>query len=527
VSWRIHLHWLENTSLTEASYAGDRGHTYAFYSIARDNAGNSQPIPTGAQATTRVAGGTPVLSINTPLALNEGATATISNGLLNVTDVDNTPAELTYTITDLPDNGTLSLNGTVLTLGGSFTQADLNNGHLSYQHNGSETIQDAFKFTLADPTGNTLGETTFGIGINPVNDAPIANADKILILAEDAAPIALGITAPTDAENNLLTITVTAIPDVAKGQVLLGNSTAVALNQTLSITELQQLVFTPVANANGTAGTFSYTVNDGNGGTATQSVTLNITPVNDAPVVNANKTLTLAEDASPLALGITAPTDVDNDILTIKVDGIADPTKGQIRLANGTPVSVNQILSITELQQLVFAPVANANGAAGTFSYTVNDGNGGTATQAVTLNITPVNDAPVASSDAATTNANTPLNLSAATLLANDTDIDGDTLRLSNVSSAINGTATINASGNVVFTPTPGFSGIGSFNYTVSDGSTTSTATVTITVIDPPLILQGTTKNDTLTGKSGNDQLYGNAGNDTLVGGLGNDTYCR
>jgi Bacterial Ig domain/RTX calcium-binding nonapeptide repeat (4 copies) len=174
-------------------------------------------------------------------------------------------------------------------------------------------------------------------------------------------------------------------------------------------------------------------------------------------------------------------------------------------------------LSITELQQLVFAPIANANGAAGIFSYTVNDGNGGTATQSVTLNITPVNDAPLASSDAATTNANTPLTLSAATLLANDTDIDGDTLQLSNVSSAINGSVTINASGNVVFTPTSGFSGIGSFNYTVSDGSATSTATVTSTIIDPPLTLQGTTKNDTLTGKSGNDQLYGNAGNDTYI----------
>jgi Ca2+-binding RTX toxin-like protein len=84
-------------------------------------------------------------------------------------------------------------------------------------------------------------------------------------------------------------------------------------------------------------------------------------------------------------------------------------------------------------------------------------------------------------------------------------------------SCAINVSVTINASGNVVFTPTPGFSGIGSFSYTVSDGSTTTIATVTITVIDPPLTLQGTTKNDTLTGKSGNDQLYGNAGNDTYI----------
>jgi Ca2+-binding RTX toxin-like protein len=218
--------------------------------------------------------------------------------------------------------------------------------------------------------------------------------------------------------------------------------------------------------------------------------------------------------------------------------------QGVICLANGTPVSVNQTLTIAELQQLVFAPVANANGAAGSFSYTVNDRNGGTASQTVALNITPVNDAPVGLNDTATTNANTPLIVSAATLLANDTDIDGDILSLSAVSNAINGSVAIDSSGNVVFTPTPGFSGIGSFNYTVSDGSSTGTATVTVTVKPiPPVILQGTSKNDTLTGGSGNDQLYGNAGNDklignagndlldggtgidTLIGGLGNDTY--
>jgi RHS repeat-associated protein len=515
--------WLENTSLTEATYAGEGGHTYAFYSIAHDNAGNSQASPTSPQATTRVVGSAPVLSTNGILTLNEGATATLASSILQATDADNTPAELVYQITNLPDNGILLLNGNALALGSSFTQANLDNGNIAYQHNGGETTQDTFKFTLADPTGNALSETTFSIAVNPVNDAPIANADKALILLEDAAPLALGITTPTDAENDPLTITIAALPNAAAGQIRLGNGTAVSLNQTLSISELQQLVFAPAANANEAAGAFRYTVNDGNGGTATQTVTLAITPVNDAPVVNADKTLTLLEDAEPVALGITAPTDVDGDALTITVNALVDPSKGIIRLANGTSVAVNQALSLSELQQLVFVPVANANGAAGVFRYTVNDGNGGTATQTVTLAITPVNDAPVALGDTATTNANTPLTLSAATLLANDTDIEGDSLSLSGVSNAINGTVTLNASGNAVFTPTPGFSGTGSFNYTVTDGSSTGTATVTITVIDPPLILQGTTKNDSLTGKSGNDQLYGNAGNDTLIGNAGDD----
>jgi Subtilase family/SdrD B-like domain/CARDB/RTX calcium-binding nonapeptide repeat (4 copies) len=49
--------WLTATGLTESTYTGLAGHTYEFYSVATDNAGNSQIIPTEAQATIRVAGG--------------------------------------------------------------------------------------------------------------------------------------------------------------------------------------------------------------------------------------------------------------------------------------------------------------------------------------------------------------------------------------------------------------------------------------------------------------------------------------
>jgi Ca2+-binding RTX toxin-like protein len=626
--------WLTDTTLTESTFVGQPGHTYSFYSIARDNAGNVQTKPTSAQATIKVNSQAPVLSLNQSLTLDEASQFVITNSLLQITDADSSSSNLYYRIEHLPINGQLLLNGFDLYVSDLFTQADVDQGLLSYQHNGSETNADHFTFTVVDEAGNALPEAIFNINVNsvndspiananksvvvdedaqptplgitapidaegdsliitvaaipdagkgsisisggsalsinqtlsvteleqltfvpnsnanglagifsyivsdgkgghatqsialditPVNDAPIANADKTLILLEDAAPLALGITAPIDAENDPLTITVTALPNAAAGQIRLGNGTAVSLNQTLSISELQQLVFASATNANGAAGAFRYTVNDSNGGTATQTVALDITPVNDAPVVNADKTLTLFEDAASTSLGITAPTDVDGDALTITVSALVDPSKGVIHLANGTSVSLNQTLSLTEIQQLIFAPVANVNGAAGSFRYTVNDGNGGTATQAVTLDITPVNDAPVAFADTATTNANTPLILSPATLLANDTDIEGDILRLSGVSNAINGTVALNASGNAVFTPTPGFSGIGSFNYTITDGSSTGTATVTITVIDPSIILQGTTKNDTLTGKSGNDQLYGNAGNDTLIGNAGDD----
>jgi Ca2+-binding RTX toxin-like protein len=408
--------WLEKTTLTEAQFIGQAGHSYSFYSIARDNVGNVEVIPTNTQTSTKVTGKLPVLAANSPLTLDEGSTATITNNLLQVTDADNTSTQLVYRIADLPDNGILQLNDTNLKLGDTFTQADLNNGLVTYQHNGSETTQDRFDFTLTDTAGNSINQKTFSININPVNDAPILQANKILNLLEDINPVALGISAPTDAENDSLTITVNAIPN---------------------------------------------------------------------------------------------------------------SSKGEIRLANGNVVTANQTLTASELQQLTFKPILNANGNAGSFSYTVNDHHGGSASQTITLDITPVNDAPTAIADSALTNCNTPLVITPTTLLANDSDVDGDTLSLIGVKNPTNGSVVLDPNGNVIFTPNANFSGTASFDYTLSDSNnTTTTATVTVTVNplnEPPVTLTGTNGNDTLTGKSGDDKLYGKAGNDTLIGKAGND----
>ncbi len=113
-------------------------------------------------------------------------------------------------------------------------------------------------------------------------------------------------------------------------------------------------------------------------------------PVNHPPDANPNKTITLLQDAQPTALGITVPTDIDGDPLTLTIDSIPDSTKGKILLSDGTALVVGSSLTTDQLTKLVFVPAAKANGAAGTFSYTVSDGRGGTDTQAVTFNITPI-----------------------------------------------------------------------------------------------------------------------------------------
>ncbi|MEJ5992774.1 tandem-95 repeat protein, partial [Ramlibacter sp. PS3R-8] len=118
-----------------------------------------------------------------------------------------------------------------------------------------------------------------------------------------------------------------------------------------------------------------------------------------------------------------------------------------------------------------------------TFEYTVSDGNGGTDTATVTVNVTAANDAPTANDDSFSTAEDTPVVMTTASLLANDTDPDtGNTLAVTAVSNPVGGTVTL-VGGNVTFTPNANFTGTASYDYTVSDGNGgTSTATVTINV---------------------------------------------
>jgi hypothetical protein len=110
------------------------------------------------------------------------------------------------------------------------------------------------------------------------NRPPVADPDKTLTLLEDAAPTSLGIMAATDLDGDPLTILVELIPDATKGQVRLSDGTVVSNGASLTLAQLTTLVFAPSANANGSAGTFRYRVEDGRGGTAAQTITINITP---------------------------------------------------------------------------------------------------------------------------------------------------------------------------------------------------------------------------------------------------------
>ncbi|MDA7419398.1 cadherin-like domain-containing protein, partial [Tritonibacter multivorans] len=204
--------------------------------------------------------------------------------------------------------------------------------------------------------------------------------------------------------------------------------------------------YTPDADYNGDD-SFTYTVEDGFGGSDTATVNLTVTPVNDAPVAE-DDTATTPEDTPVIIDVLGNDSDVDGDDLTVTA---ASSPNGDVTInPDGT---------------LTFTPDENYNGPA-EITYTVEDGEGGSDEGTVTVDVTPVNDAPVAEDDTATTPEDTPIIID---VLGNDSDVDGDDLTVTAASSP-NGDVTINPDGTLTFTPDENYNGPAEITYTVEDG---------------------------------------------------------
>jgi hypothetical protein len=207
---------------------------------------------------------------------------------------------------------------------------------------------------------------------------------------------------------------------------------------------------------------------------------------NVAPVALDQQVVT-PEDTS-VALTLTA-SDANGDALTFSV--VSGPSNGSL---SGTAPS------------LTYTPAANYFGP-DSFTFRASDGTLESNVATVSINLTSVNDAPVANPDSATAQQNG----AAVTIavLANDTDVEGDTLSVTAVTQPANGTAAV-ASPNVTYKPALNFTGVDTFTYTVSDGhGGTAVGTVTVVVDggadDYGFIgLQDPWKGDSTTTKAGN-----------------------
>ncbi len=165
-----------------------------------------------------------------------------------------------------------------------------------------------------------------------------------------------------------------------------------------------------------------------------------------------------------------------------------DPDGGTLSVASYNAVTYG-VLVVTAAGDLTYTPPPDYSGDQST-TYWLSDGQGGLTLGFLTLHVVPVNDPPDAADDTVDATEDTPAAIAAGFLLANDTDVDGDTLVISAVSDPSAGSVDV-AAGTVTFTPTPESCGTGSFSYEVSDGhGGTDVASVAVAVAcvnDPPV----------------------------------------
>ncbi|MFN7156566.1 MAG: midcut-by-XrtH protein [Acidovorax sp.] len=247
---------------------------------------------------------------------------------------------------------------------------------------------------------------------------------------------------------------------------LAGASATVAGHGTLSMQSNGAFVFnaaTPFTGVSPLAVT--YTVHAGASSTLSITV-IPAVPVNQTPVAN-NDVANVNEGDSVTVVVRANDTDADGDSLVVA--GISQGANGSVVIdaITGNPI---------------YTPNA---GFVGTdqFTYSINDGHGGTATATVTVTVNALgNRPPVAVNDAVSAFTNTAVIISVSALLSNDTDPDGDVLSILSVQTAVNGSVSL-VGGNVVFTPANGYEGSASFSYTVQDTlGATSTASVAVQV---------------------------------------------
>nr|WP_322523598.1 tandem-95 repeat protein [Vibrio parahaemolyticus] len=296
-------------------------------------------------------------------------------------------------------------------------------------------------YTVTD--GALTDQATVKVTVNAVNDTPVVEsniADQAL--AEDFTPYTIDLnTAFSDVDNvdGELTFSVSGNSNI---QVAIVNGIA---------------TITPTADWNGSE-TLTFTATDPSGESISQTVNFTVAPVADIVA----DSVTVVEDTATI-IKVLGNDTFEGDDKVVSLDTNNGP-------ANGT-VSINPDGSVT------YTPNDNYHGT-DSFTYIVTSG-GVSESTTVNVDVTPVNDAPVAKDDIATTQEDTAVTIDA---LPNDTDADGDKLSIESASvPKEQGTVEV-VDGKLVFTPAENFNGDAEITYTVTDGQLTDEAKVTVTV---------------------------------------------
>ncbi|WP_228001237.1 tandem-95 repeat protein, partial [Vibrio parahaemolyticus] len=357
-------------------------------------------------------------------------------------NTDTVVATLTVRDTDTPEEQlTVSLennsNGYFVLVG---NEVKLTQAGVDAVNNDELNLKDlTISASVSDGVNPTASDSDSLI-VNRVNDAPtVENAIADQVLSEDFASYTIDLNDAFKDSDSALNFSVS------------GNS-----NVLVSI-ENGIATISPTADWNGSE-TLTFTATDPSGESISQTVNFTVAPVAD---IVADKA-TVVEDTSTV-IKVLGNDTFEGDGKVVSLDTNNGP-------ANGT-VSVNPDGSVT------YTPNDNYHGT-DSFTYIVTSG-GVSESTTVSVDVTPVNDAPVAKDDIATTQEDTVVTID---VLPNDTDVDGDKLSIQSATvPEAQGKVEI-VDGKLVFTPAENFNGDAEITYTVTDGQLTDEAKVTVTV---------------------------------------------
>jgi large repetitive protein len=432
------------------------------------------PLP--AQCDTALVVITVTSTPNTAPIANRDDVSTVSNSALpigvlgNDTDADGNINPASVTVTKQPKNGTTIVNPL--------------NGAITYTPTTGFAGKDTLIYQVCDSGTPALCDTALVvITVNGVNTLPIANRDNAT--TNEDVLVSINVVASNDnfggdgASNTAITIT--KLP--SKGTATVNN------NGTPTNPADDKIDYLPAANVNG-VDTLIYQICDSNGDCDTALVVINITPINDAPIANRNDVLT-AKNTMVTANVLANDTDIDGAIDPASLAVIENPKSGTYIINPDKTISYTPNNNFTGTDTLVYRVCDT-----GTPMPAQCD------TALVVFTVTGTNDAPLANTDIASVDEDTPLIIS---VLVNDTDTEGvNPTTVTVTTPPKNGTAIPNANGTITYTPNPNFAGTDTLIYQVCDLGTPTlcdTAKVIITVkpINDPIVAN---RNDATTVKN-------------------------
>ncbi|WMN84273.1 tandem-95 repeat protein [Vibrio parahaemolyticus] len=357
-------------------------------------------------------------------------------------NTDTVVASLTVRDTDTPeDQLTVSLennsNGYFVLVG---NEVKLTQAGVDAVNNDELNLKDlTISASVSDGVNPTANDSD-SLVVNRVNDAPtVENAIADQVLSEDFDAYTIDLNEVFKDSDSSLEFSVSGNNSI---QISIVNGVA---------------TINPTADWNGKE-TITFTAKDPSGESVSQTVDFTVAPVVDIKADSTN----VVED-TPTIINVLGNDTFDGDDKVVSLDTNNGP-------ANGT-VSVNPDGSVT------YTPNDNYHGA-DSFTYIVTSG-GVSESTTVNVDVTPVNDAPVATNDTVITDEDTPVTID---VLPNDTDADGDKLSIESASvPKEQGTVEV-VNGKLVFTPAENFNGDAEITYTVTDGQLTDEAKVTVTV---------------------------------------------